>query len=73
MIECRICLKSDDCTSLEKRLCINDDCEEFMEDFYSCLEEDGTDNWGEFSYNRYNETLLDYGEPSDWDIYENLA
>ena len=25
--------------------------------------------WNEFSWNKYNQTLFDYGEPTDWDLF----
>jgi hypothetical protein len=28
------------------------------------------DKWSEFSYNKYTDTLLDYGEPTEWEKYE---
>jgi hypothetical protein len=68
MKECGNCNNLDDCTPCEKQLFVGSFiCEDYMNDSYDCLE-DGSE-WIEFSYNKYTETILDYGEITDWDIF----
>lgn len=46
-----------------------DYCDEFIErDF---MEDVNEDNWSEFSYNKYTDTMTDYGEPTEWDIFKS--
>jgi hypothetical protein len=66
MKECKICINFDQCTPIERRMNINNNCE-YFEDIYSDNQADG--GWKEFSYKKYTDNGLDYGEPSEWDIY----
>ena len=66
---CGKCYNFDDCTPLIKQL-LNENFtwEYFIDCNNDCLM-DGSDKWREFSYNKYTDNLLDYGEMSDWDIF----
>lgn len=68
MSGCSDCSYSDDCAPYEKQLCENGlicDYFEFIDNY--CLEDES--EWKEFSYNKYTETLWDYGEMSEWELY----
>lgn len=72
--ECNQCLHENLCTPFEKQL-DNDLCEcgNFTRvDFRLDCSTDGIvkeGDWEEFSWNRYVENLLDYGEESEWDLF----
>ncbi len=70
MIECNNCPMNGICTPFIKQfLMYYDYCDEFIErDF---MEDVNEDNWSEFSYNKYTDTITDYGEPTDWDIFNS--
>ena len=73
MKECNLCIHQDICTPFEKQLdnmiC---DCNNFIDiDFELDCSSDGyaKEDWKEFSWNRYTDNILDYGEMSDWDLF----
>ena len=70
MIECNNCPMNGICTPFIKQfLMYYDYCDEFIErDF---MEDVNEDNWSEFSYNKYTDTMTDYGEPTEWDIFNS--
>ena len=70
MIECNNCPMNGICTPFIKQfLMYYDYCDEFIErDF---MEDVNEDNWSEFSYNKYTDTITDYGEPTEWDIFNS--
>jgi hypothetical protein len=70
LIECNNCPMNGICTPFIKQfLMYYDYCDEFIErDF---MEDVNEDNWSEFSYNKYTDTITDYGEPTDWDIFNS--
>lgn len=70
MIECNNCPMNGICTPFIKQfLMYYDYCDEFIErDF---MEDVNEDNWSEFSYNKYTDTMTDYGEPTEWDIFKS--
>ncbi len=67
MKECKMCINFDQCTPIERRMNIINNCEYFEDIYISDNQTD--DGWMEFSYKKYTDNNLDYGEPSDWDIY----
>jgi len=68
MKECGDCSKFDNCTPSEKQLSVERGvCEDFIDINYNCF--DYGSAWKEFSYERYTENILDYGEPSEWDLF----
>jgi len=70
MKECGNCKNLDDCTPCEKQLFVGTlICEDYIDIDCDCLEEESEAKWEEVSYNRYTETLWDYGEMSEWDLY----
>jgi hypothetical protein len=65
MIECINCRFAEKCTPPEQQQ-LNEvgNCTEFITlDLYDCL--DGSSTWKEFSWNRYTDTILDYGEEEE--------
>ncbi len=70
MIECNNCPMNGICTPFIKQfLMYYDYCDEFIErDF---MEDVNEDNWSEFSYNKYTDTITDYGEPTEWDLFNS--
>lgn len=46
-----------------------DYCENYIEREINVMEDESDDKWSEFSYNKYTDTLVDYGEPTDWDVF----
>jgi len=69
MKECSQCLHENHCTPFEKQL---DDCscKNFISiDFELDCSTNWNANWKEFSWNKYTDTLLDYGEMSEWDLF----
>lgn len=74
MKECNLCIHRETCTPFEKQF---DNmiytCENFVDiDFEFDCSSDGYANkegWKEFSWNKYTENILDYGEESDWDLF----
>ena len=65
MAECNSCDQLDNCTPYEEHDII---CNDFVDVYFNCLS-DGSDGWNEFSYRRYTENILDYGEESEWDKF----
>jgi len=65
MPECNRCESLDNCTPYEE---YDVECENFIDIYFNCLS-NGSDGWEEFSYNRYTENILDYGEESEWDKF----
>lgn len=68
---CRNCVFNDICTPFIKQFIkYYDYCERYKEDEMEESEEVINDKWSEFSYNKYTDSLLDYGEPTEWEKYE---
>jgi len=72
MVECNRCYQYDNCTPFEKLCVYNEYCSEFINVENSCYEGGTGGEWLEFSYNKYLDNGLDYGEPTDWDLYAKL-
>ena len=72
MKECISCFYVDICALLEQQKNLKDNwCKDFLDtDDADCSADEG-DTWKEFSWNRYTENILDYGEESDWDKFLN--
>jgi hypothetical protein len=45
------------------------ECTDFLELYLEMDSISFENNWPEFSWNRYSDSLLDYGEKSEWEIY----
>jgi len=70
MEECNRCLQYDNCTPFAKQLCVYyEHCSEFINVENSCYEGSTGGEWIELSYNKYIEGGLDYGDPTDWDLF----
>lgn len=70
MIECNNCPMNGICTPFIKQfLMYYDYCENYIEREINVMEDESDDKWSEFSYNKYTDTLVDYGEPTDWDVF----
>ena len=70
MKECIHYYDEKQCTPFEKQF--SDSDKEY--DLYLCIElgmncSTNGSAWKEFSWNKYTETILDYGEKTDWDIF----
>jgi hypothetical protein len=68
MTECNRCNQFDNCTPREKQLQSEGlICYDFIDIDFNCLPYGVA--WKEFSYNKYTEDILDYGEESEWDEF----
>jgi len=71
MKECIYYYEETQCTPFEKQFCNNYDKEY---DLYLCTElgmncSTNGSVWKEFSWNKYTETSMDYGEKTDWEMF----
>lgn len=71
--ECIHYYDENQCTPFEKQF-YNDDDDYDEYDLYLCMEKGmncstNGSAWKEFSWNKYTETSMDYGEKTDWDIF----
>jgi hypothetical protein len=70
MKECINCIFADKCTPFEQQQ-LNEDgnCSLFVTlDLYACS--DGSTNWKEFSWNKYTDNILNYGEEEETELDE---
>lgn len=62
------CLYEKTCALFEQQKILNINlCDDFLDIEMDCLTDCG--EWKEFSWNKYTDNILDYGEETEWDKF----